>query len=221
MLVLLGVLLVVAGFAVGLNPLLVVLASALATGLAAGLSPLEVLAAFGKAFNENRYVSAAWLILPVIGLLERSGLQEAARGLIGRLKTVTFARLMLAYLLFRQGTAALGLTSIAGQTQTIRPIIAPMAEAARATETGVEALSPAETQRVRAFAAGTDNIGLFFGEDIFLAIGSILLMVGFLDQNGITVEPLHLSVWAIPTAIAAFLVHGARILVFGRRTPRS
>jgi len=221
MLVLLGVLLVVAGFAVGLNPLLVVLASALATGLAAGLSPLEVLAAFGKAFNENRYVSAAWLILPVIGVLERSGLQEAARGLIGRLKTVTFARLMLAYLLFRQGTAALGLTSIAGQTQTIRPIIAPMAEAARATETGVETLSPAETQRVRAFAAGTDNIGLFFGEDIFLAIGSILLMVGFLEQNGITVEPLHLSVWAIPTAIAAFLVHGARILVFGRRTPRS
>jgi uncharacterized membrane protein len=96
-----------------------------------------------------------------------------------------------------------------------------MAEAARATETGVEALSPAETQRVRAFAAGTDNIGLFFGEDIFLAIGSILLMVGFLEQNGITVEPLHLSVWAIPTAIAAFLVHGARILMFGRRRPGS
>ena len=220
MLVLLGVLLVVAGFAVGLNPLLVVLASALATGLAAGLSPVEVLAAFGKAFNENRYVSAAWLILPVIGVLERSGLQEAARSLIGRLPGVTFARLMLAYLFFRQATAALGLTSIAGQTQTIRPIIAPMAEAARAAETGAPALDPAEAQKVRAFAAGTDNIGLFFGEDIFLAIGSILLMVGFLDQNGITVEPLHLSVWAIPTAIAAFLVHGARILLFGRRGTR-
>jgi uncharacterized membrane protein len=220
MLVLLGVLLVVAGFAVGLNPLLVVLASALATGLAAGLSPMEVLAAFGKAFNENRYVSAAWLILPVIGVLERSGLQEAARGLIARLRSVTFARLMLAYLLFRQVTAALGLISIAGQTQTIRPIIAPMAEAARASETGVEALDSSEAQKVRAFAAGTDNIGLFFGEDIFLAIGSILLMVGFLEQNGITVEPLHLSVWAIPTAIAAFLVHGCRILLFGRRRPR-
>ncbi|MFM8821642.1 MAG: 5-oxoproline transporter, DUF969 family subunit, partial [Phenylobacterium sp.] len=158
MLVLLGVLLVVAGFAVGLNPLLVVLASALVTGLAAGLSPLEVLAAFGKAFNENRYVSAAWLILPVIGVLERSGLQEAARGLIDRLRGVTFARLMLAYLLFRQATAALGLTSIAGQTQTIRPIIAPLAEAARAAETGSPTLDPAEVQKVRAFAAGTDNI---------------------------------------------------------------
>ena len=92
-----------------------------------------------------------------------------------------------------------------------------MAEAARAVETGVSEVAPAEAQRVRAFAAATDNIGLFFGEDIFLAIGSILLMVGFLEHNGITVEPLHLSVWAIPTAIAAFLVHGARILMFGRR----
>jgi uncharacterized membrane protein len=124
---------------------------------------------------------------------------------------------MLSYLLFRQATSALGLTSIAGQTQTIRPIIAPMAEAARAVETGVSEDAPAEAQRVRAFAAATDNIGLFFGEDIFLAIGSILLMVGFLEQNGITVEPLQLSVWAIPTAIAAFGVHGVRILLFGRR----
>ena len=73
MLVLLGVLLVVAGFAVGMNPLLVVLASALATGVAAGLSPVEVLAAFGQAFNENRHVSAAWLNLPVIGVPGRSG----------------------------------------------------------------------------------------------------------------------------------------------------
>ena len=220
MLTLLGVAVIVLGFALRFNPLLVVVVAAMTSGLAAGLTPVEVLAAFGKAFNENRYVSAAWLILPVIGVLERSGLQEAARGLIGRLRGVTFARLMLAYLLFRQATAALGLTSIAGQTQTIRPIIAPMAEAARAAEIDAEALAPAEVQKVRAFAAGTDNIGLFFGEDIFLAIGSILLMVGFLDQNGITVEPLHLSVWAIPTAIAAFIVHGARILLFGRSGTR-
>lgn len=65
-------------------------------------------------------------------------------------------------------------------------------------------------------SAATDNVGLFFGEDIFMAIGSILLIVGFLDQSGIVVEPLHLSVWAIPTAIAAFLVHGARLRLFDR-----
>jgi uncharacterized membrane protein len=66
-------------------------------------------------------------------------------------------------------------------------------------------------------AAATGNIGVFFGEDIFLAIGSILLMVGFLAQSGIVLEPLQLSVWAIPTAIAAFVIHGARLVLFGRR----
>ena len=59
MLTLLGVAAVVVGFAVRLNPLLVVVIAAFITGLAAGLSPVEVMKAFGKAFNENRFVSAA------------------------------------------------------------------------------------------------------------------------------------------------------------------
>jgi uncharacterized membrane protein len=65
--------------------------------------------------------------------------------------------------------------------------------------------------RVRAMSAATDNIGLFFGEDIFIAIASILLIKGFLEQNGIIVDPLALSVWAIPTAILAFIIHGVRL----------
>jgi uncharacterized membrane protein len=34
------------------------------------------------------------------------------------------------------------------------------------------------------------------------------------------VEPLQLSVWAIPTAIAALVVHGIRLLMFDRRIER-
>jgi uncharacterized membrane protein len=218
MLILLGVAVVVVGFAAGFNPLLVVVASAFATGAAAGLSPVEVLAAFGKAFNENRYVSAVWLVLPVIGVLERAGLQERARSLIAGFRALTLARLLIGYLLFRQLTAALGLTSVAGQAQTVRPLIAPMAEAAVEAQTGP--LPEARNREIRAFAAATDNIGLFFGEDIFLAIGSILLMVGFLTQNGIVLEPLQLSVWAIPSAVAAFVLHAVRILLFSRSQSR-
>ena len=66
-------------------------------------------------------------------------------------------------------------------------------------------LTDATRHRIRAYAAATDNIGLFFGEDIFIAIGSILLIRGFLEQNGIRVEPTSLAVWAIPTAICAFV----------------
>jgi len=215
MLTLLGVAVIVLGFSLRFNPLLVVIAAALTSGIAAGLTPLEVLAAFGKAFNTNRYVSVAWLVLPAIGVLERAGLKEQARRTIQGLRAATPGRILLAYLALRQIAAALGLTQVAGQAQTVRPLLAPIAEAAAELQTRGP-LADDTRQQVRAMSAATDNVGLFFGEDIFLAIGSILLIVGFLDQSGITVEPLALSVWAIPTAIAAFLIHGGRLLLFDR-----
>ena len=216
--VLLGVGVVVAGFAARLNPLLIVAAAAIVTGIAAGLDLVATLAILGKAFRDNRYISVVWLILPLIGLLEREGLQERAKALIGRLKSATAGRLLLIYMVIRQGTAAIGLTSLGGHAQMVRPLIAPMAEAA--AEAGDPGLTPASRDRVKAFAAATDNIGLFFGEDIFIAIASILLIKGFLEENGIVVEPLHLSMWAIPTAVLALVIHGTRLLLLDRRLAR-
>lgn len=207
----------VAGFLLRLNTLLVVAAAAIGTGLAAGIDLTAVVAAFGKAFNENRYVSAPWIVLPVIGVIERAGLRERAARAVEAMRGATVTRLLTAYLVLRQATAAIGLTQIAGQAQTVRPMLAPMAVAAAAR--GGE-LSEAAEDRVKAMAAATDNVGLFFGEDIFLAISSILLIRGFLQQFGIAVEPLELSVWAIPTAIAAFAIHGLRLRRFGRRLAR-
>jgi uncharacterized membrane protein len=219
LLTLLGVAVVVLGFAARFNPLLVVVAAALVTGLTAGLSPVEVLAAFGRAFNENRYVSAAYLVLPMIGVVERAGLQERARSLIARFRGVSVGPFLIGYMAFRQLTSALGLTSIAGQAQTVRPIVAPMAEGAVEARSGE--LSDETRQAVRAQAAATDNIALFFGEDIFIAIGSILLMVGFLAASGIVIDPIHLSLWAIPSAIVAFAIHATRLILFDRRLRRA
>ena len=78
MLTLCGIVIVVAGFVAGINPLLVVTVAALATGVAAGLDIVAVIAALGHAFTQNRYVGIVWLVLPVIGLLERAGLRERA-----------------------------------------------------------------------------------------------------------------------------------------------
>jgi uncharacterized membrane protein len=230
MLVLLGILVVVAGFVARINPLLVILAAALVTGICAAIAPgvsvpdlyqaaVATLAAFGDAFNDNRYFHVVWLILPVIGLLERAGLQERARMLIGKVKAASAGRLLVVYLFVRQTTSALGLTSLGGHPQMVRPLVAPMAEGAAEVEVA-GALPEDARYRIRSMSAATDNIGLFFGEDIFIAIGSIILMVGFLEQAGIIVEPLQLSVWAIPTAIAAFLIHGARLIMFDREVRR-
>lgn len=214
-LVLIGILIVVAGFALKLNPMLVVTAAAIVTGLIAGMDPVEVISTFGKAFNDNRIIAIVWIVLPVIGLLERFGLQQRAAAVIRGFRKATAGRLLILYLLYRQVTAAIGLHSTAGHPQTVRPLVAPMALAAAEKQHGE--LREDEAETVKAYSAATDNVGLFFGEDIFFAIGSIVLIQQVLSTYGILLAPLELAVWAIPTAIAAFIVHGARLMRLDRR----
>jgi uncharacterized membrane protein len=159
-----------------------------------------------------------WLVLAAIGTLERLGLQERARTRIAGVHAATVGRLLGVYFVLRQVTAALGLTSLGGQAQMVRPLIAPMAEGAAETHLGP--LPDPVRHEIRAHAAAADNIALFFGEDIFVAIASILLIKGFLEQSGIVVEPFDLSRWAIPTAIAALLIHGVRLALLDGRLHR-
>ena len=215
---LIGIALVVLGFALRFNPLLVVAVAAIVTGLLGHMPFLKVLGTLGHGFNENRYVTIIYILLPIIGILERYGLQERARTLILQMRGATTGRVLLLYLGFRQILSALGLTSVAGQAQTVRPLVAPMAVAAAEKQHGE--LDEATSERVKSMAAATDNVGLFFGEDIFLAIASILLIQSTLKSFGIELTPFQLSVWAIPTAICAFLIHGARLLLLDRTLAR-
>jgi uncharacterized membrane protein len=215
---LLGIALVVLGFALRFNPLLVVAVAAIVTGLLGGMPFLKILGVLGKGFNDNRFVTMIYIVLPVIGLLERYGLQQRARALILKMRGATTGRLLIAYLAFRQIFAAVGLIDVAGHAQTVRPLVAPMAVAAAEKEHGK--IDEATVERVRAMSAATDNIGRFFGEDIFLAISSILLIQGSLASFGIELTPFQLSVWAIPSAICAFLIHSARLLLLDRQLGR-
>jgi len=228
--VLLGIAVLVLGFVLRAHPLLIVLAAALVTGLAAAWAPgvdaaallhaaLGTLAAFGRAFNANRYVSVVWLALAAIGMLERMGLQERARAWISGVHAATTGRLLIVYFLMRQLTAAVGLTSLGGQAQMVRPLVAPMAEGAAEARFGT--LPDRARFMIRAHCAAADNIALFFGEDIFVAIASILLIKGFLEQGGLVVEPFALSRWAIPTAVAALLIHGVRLARLDGRLKRA
>jgi uncharacterized membrane protein len=215
---LLGILLVVIGFALRFNPLLVVAVAAIVTGLLGGMDFLKVLGTLGHGFNENRYVTITYLVLPVIGILERYGLQQRARTLIGRMRAATTGRILIFYLAFRQLMAAVGLIAVGGHAQMVRPLVAPMAEAAAEKQHGK--LDEPTSERVKAMSAATDNVGVFFGEDIFLAVASILLIQGSLKGFGIELTPFQLSVWAIPTAICAFLIHGTRLLLLDRKLGR-
>jgi uncharacterized membrane protein len=216
MIVLLGVLLVVIGFALRVNPLLVVTAAGIVSALLGGLSPMHILDAFGTGFANSRSITIAFVVLPVIGLLERYGLQQRAKTLISQAAALTAGRLLLFYLFVRQTAAALGLTGIGGPAQMVRPVIYPMAEGAAMRSHGE--LPERVTETIKAHAAAVDTIGVFFGEDCFVAIGSVLLITSYVDASyHMKLDPMQIAIWAIPTAIAAFLIHGFRLLRLDRK----
>ncbi len=207
---LIGVAVIIAGFVLRFNPMLVVVVTAVATAAAAGFGPEKILTAIGTGFIKTRNLPLI-IVLPlaVIGLLERHGLRQHAQNWISHIKSATAGRLLIVYLAARELTAAAGLTSLGGHPQMVRPLLAPMAEGAVQARYG--RLPDRIRDKLRAYAAATDNVGLFFGEDIFVAFGAIVLMTTFLHEAGIDIEPLHVALWGIPTAICAFVVHATRL----------
>ena len=215
---LLGVAVVVIGFVLRWNPVIVVVGAGVVSGLAAGMSLPDLLALLGESFVSNRALLLFAFTLPTIGLLERAGLREHALSWIARLHGVTLPRLLTTYLGVRQLLSMVGLIDIAGHAQTVRPLLAPMAESAAEKSHG--ALPREQIQRVHALSAATDNVGRFFGEDVFLAFGAVLLIQGFFNEHGIVLQPLEIALWALPTAIAAFFIHAIRIAFFQRGLAR-
>ena len=207
---LIGILVVVLGFAAGFNPMPVVVAAGLVTGLAVGMDPGRLLDVVGAKFLESRQLAVFVLILPVIGILERYGLRERGQAWIAGIRAATATRILILYFAARELSSALGLLNLGGQAQTVRPLLAPMVEGAAEGRHG--ALPEPARDLIRAHAAATDNIAAFFGEDIFIAFGAVLLADAFLKQNGIAdIEPLRIGLWAIPTALVAFAIHVARL----------
>ncbi len=207
---LIGVAVIIIGFVLRFNPMLVVIVTAIVTAAAAHFPVQQILAAIGTGFIKTRNLPLILLLpLSVIGLLERHGLRQHAQRWIGGIKSATAGRLLIVYLAARQLTAAVGLTSLGGHPQMVRPLLAPMVEGAAQTRFGT--LPDTVRFKLRAFAAATDNVGLFFGEDIFVAFGAIVLMTTLLREAGIDLEPIHVALWGIPTAACAFAIHAFRL----------
>jgi uncharacterized membrane protein len=218
MIKLIGILVVALGFAFRFNTLLVVMVSGIVTGMVAGMSFNQVITLFGNFFIENRYMSLPIILtLPVIGILERYGLKERAEMLIKTAKNATTGRVLLTYLFIREASAAIGL-NIGGHAQTVRPLVVPMAEGAAVTRYGE--LPEKTKEDIKSYSAAAENTGWFFGEDIFIATGAILLMSGFFKSVGMDVGIWDMALWGIPTALTALLVSAIRFHRLDKRIAR-
>lgn len=210
-----GLLVVGLGFAFRLNPLPVIVGASLLSGLLAGFTPLEVLALLGRFFTDNRGLMLPLILMvPVVGVVERHGLQERVAALIRRSRAATAGGVLWLYQVLRGVTSVFGL-SIGNHASMVRPLIAPMAESAAGRP-----LSGRERTEVRAQAAAAENVGNFFADDILVAVGALLLIRAFFQNAGVGVALRDLQLWSLPTAGWVILLGWWRCRRLDRRLRR-
>ena len=126
---LIGVLIVIVGFALKLDSILIIFLALITTGLVGGLGVEGLLETIGTNFVANRSMCIFVMILLITGTLERNGLHHAAAALMQKVKGATAGKLICAYGALRGffGAFNVGFGGVAG---FIRPVLLPMAEGA-------------------------------------------------------------------------------------------
>ncbi|HFP8759324.1 TPA: DUF969 family protein, partial [Enterococcus faecium] len=98
---LLGVLIVILGFAFKLDSILIVMVALVVTALTGGLGIQGMLELLGTSFVNNRGMAIFIIIMLATGTLERNGLKESAASLIKRFKKVSAGMIVDIYGIFR------------------------------------------------------------------------------------------------------------------------
>lgn len=211
---LIGIIIIILGFALKLDTIAVVVTAGIATGLVADMSIVEILSTLGDAFITNRTTCLFMLTIPIIGLCERYGLKAKAIMLIKKVSGLSTGILLSGYTFIREATIAMGVT-LGGHPQFVRPLVSPMAEGAAVAKYGE--LDDEDLDTIKAHAAASDNIGNFCAQNLFLANAGILLIVSTLEAQGIIVDPLQLCKAAIPVAVLSLVIWIAQNMLLDKK----
>lgn len=212
---LIGVLIVVIGFAVKLDTISTVVIAGITTGLVAGIPLDELLRLLGEKFLSNRLATMFVLTLPVIGLCERYGLKDKAVDFISKIKAATVGRIALLYQAIRVLSSALSLR-IGGHPQFVRPLINPMAQAAAVSKYGE--IDDKTEDQIKGLVASAENTSNFFGQNVFMASSGTLLIVTTLQEQGYeAVTALDIAKWSIPIAVISVVVAAVYYSLFDKK----
>lgn len=210
---LLGIVIIVVGFALKWDTTAVVVIAAIVTGLFAGMSVPDLLHTLGQSFLDNRMVSLFFLTLPMIGLVESHGLKQVAVEAIQKLKRLTPGRILNLYVIIRALANVFGI-SLSGQVQFVRPLIQPMVQAAAGQH---RQLTPVEVDLTKGRSAAVDNLGNFFAQNLFVASGGVLLIASTMKSLGKPVSAMSIVIASIPVAITMLVVTIIYNTLFDRR----
>jgi uncharacterized membrane protein len=211
---LVGVAIVVVGFALKFDTLLTVVVAGMVTGLVAGMSFMEVLDTMGRAFVDQRLATLFVLTLPVVGICERYGLKQMAQKFVSGIQNVTAGKVMSIYVVLRSISSAFSLR-MGGHAQFIRPFIHPMIHGAAVNSYGVIDEDTEEILKGR--AAAMENIAAVFAQNVFMGSPGCLLVVSVLGEQGYKVDALHVALWSIPIAVAAVILSIIQNIILDRR----
>lgn len=212
---LIGILVIVVGFALKWDVIAVVLISGLVTGLVSGLNFIQILEIMGKAFVDNRLMSIFLISFPAIALIERYGMKERAAELIGKIKNATAGKVLSIYMVVRILASAMSIR-LGGHVQFVRPLILPMSEAAG--ETSIKKpLNEKQSERIKGLAAAVENYGNFFGQNIFLGNSGVLLIQGTLAAAGYEVTLGSIAQASIPVGIIVTIFTIIQVLLADRK----
>lgn len=214
---LIGILLIIVGFMLKLDTIIVVLISGLVTGLISGMSVIDVFNTIGTTFIEQRYIALFLILLPVIGVCERYGLKERAIYLIGNIKNLSTGKVISLYFFIRQITIAVGLR-LGGHAEFVTPLVYPMAQGATINDYGKT--NEKVEDMIKASSAAAENFGNFFAQNVFLANAGVLLIIGSLEDLGYEANPLDVSIACIPIAVITFILVVSQNYILDKKIKR-
>ena len=198
-----GILIVIIGFALRLDSILIILIAAIVTAAAENLGAVGLLETLGNSFISNRNMAIFILIMLVTGTLERNGLKHAAAELIGKIRNASAGAVIGAYGIMRGLFAAFNV-SFGGVAGFVRPIVMPMASGA--IEARGNEPDEAHVEQLKGMASGMENIAWFFCQVLFVGNSGALLVKSTLETLGYHVELIQLAKVAIPVAVFALTV---------------
>ncbi|EQA5427330.1 DUF969 domain-containing protein [Enterococcus hirae] len=200
---LLGVLIVIIGFALKLDSILIVMVALIVTALTGGLGIEGMLETLGTSFVNNRGMAIFIIIMLATGTLERNGLKESVASLIKRFKKVSAGMIIDIYGVFRMIFAAFNV-SFGGVAGFVRPIIMPMALGTVESK-GLE-IDPQHEEELKGMSSAMENICWFFGQVLFVGGAGALLVQSTLKGLGYEVTLGQLALVEVPVAVVALIV---------------
>lgn len=215
---LIGIVIIVLGFALKFDVLATVLLAGLVTGIVAGMDIPHILSILGESFVNNRLMSIFLIIFPVIAIIERYGLKERAAYLIGKIKNASAGKVLAIYMLVRTAASAFNVR-IGGHVQFVRPLILPMSEAAAKVSKQSD-LSENEVEELKGHAAAVENFGNFFAQNCFAAASGVVLIQGTLSMYKEVTLP-SIAMASIPVMVITVVFTFLQVFLFDRKVKKA